>query len=400
MRRAPRVRSRPRFLNRRRCCSSRRVSIKGRAGDEAVLCTANETYALRLAEATNTLVRRPLARCAPPSPQRPASHSHRRVAERHRSLQLLVPPTGVDDASPTKVQKREPIEKHTSDVTTIVGSLTNTFILQHIPPRLQRARELLMRSVYRGAEAEAEVERGHLLTWEALLQEVQASPEELRRGLETMGAVEIGGFWRVIDDACLAEVTQLVLGLCIENDWPSSAVPAEDCVAQLPDYCPHVIRHCIAFYSSAAADPPPAAGTWSLDATKVCAFVAKSMLESETEEGGEVKQFPEAEFLEEWNDSTPADMTPDATMLRVRHGTLALARCLPPTWPATARPTSFCFVGGVDVARKLRRAALACIGRRVRGQAPGRERRGERIRVQLPCVRSASGHRRAIHCTL
>ncbi len=35
----------------------RRVSIKGRAGDEAVLCTTDETYALRLAEATNTLVR-------------------------------------------------------------------------------------------------------------------------------------------------------------------------------------------------------------------------------------------------------------------------------------------------------------------------------------------------------
>ena len=247
-----------------------------------------------------------------------------------------MPPTGVDDASPTKVQKREPIENHTSAVTTIVGSLTNTFILQHIPPRLQRARELLMRCVYRGAEAEGEVERGHLLTWEDLLQEVQASPEELRRGLENMGAVDIGGFWRIIEDACLAEVTQLVLGLCIENDWPSSGVPAEDCVAQLPDYCPHVIRHCIAFYSSADADPPPAAGTWSLDAAKVCGFVAKSMLESETEEGGEVKQFPEAEFMEEWNDSTPADMTPDATMLRVRLDTLALARYLRAV--ANARP--------------------------------------------------------------
>ena len=36
---------------------ARRVSIKGRTGDEAALCTSNETYALRLAEATNTLVR-------------------------------------------------------------------------------------------------------------------------------------------------------------------------------------------------------------------------------------------------------------------------------------------------------------------------------------------------------
>ena len=35
----------------------RSVSIKGRPGDEAVLCTGDQTYALRLAEATNTLVR-------------------------------------------------------------------------------------------------------------------------------------------------------------------------------------------------------------------------------------------------------------------------------------------------------------------------------------------------------
>ena len=44
-----------------------RVVIKGRAGDEAVLCTANETYALRLAEATNTLVRPALPPSLPPS---------------------------------------------------------------------------------------------------------------------------------------------------------------------------------------------------------------------------------------------------------------------------------------------------------------------------------------------
>ena len=37
----------------------RSVSIKGRPGDEAVLCTGDQTYALRLAEATNTLVRPP-----------------------------------------------------------------------------------------------------------------------------------------------------------------------------------------------------------------------------------------------------------------------------------------------------------------------------------------------------
>lgn len=260
--------------------------------------------------------------------------------------QLLVPPTGVDDGcSPAKAQKREPIETQSSAVTTIVGSLTNTYILQHIPPRLQRARELLQRSVYRGPEGEDEVDRSSLLSWDDLLREVQASPDELRQGLAGMGAVEIGGFWRAVDEAYFAEVAQLVLGLCIENEWPSTAVPAEECVQQLPDYCPHIIRHCIAFYSRPTVgdiERPAEGGTWSLDTTKVCAFVASRMLESSdvesssTQAGGsgddneEVKQWPEADFLEEWNDSTPPDMTPDATMLHVRsfippHGLLRRA---------------------------------------------------------------------------
>jgi|EP01043_Picozoa_sp_COSAG02_P009853 hypothetical protein len=48
-------------------CPTRRVSVKGRAGDEAVLCTTDETYALRLAEATNTLVRLRIAHVCPAS---------------------------------------------------------------------------------------------------------------------------------------------------------------------------------------------------------------------------------------------------------------------------------------------------------------------------------------------
>lgn len=239
-------------------------------------------------------------------------------------MQLLVPPTKVDDDCPAaKTQKREPIEKQSSDVVTIVGSLTNTYILQHIPPRLQRARELLQRYPYRGPEGEDEVDPSALLSWDALLREVQASPDELRQGLTAMGAVEIGGAWRVVDSGYLAEVAQLVLGLCIENEWPSAAVPAEECVTQLPDYCPHVVRHCIAFYSTPTVgdtEGPAVKDTWSLDTTKVCAFVASRMLESTQPDDGEgVKQWPEAEFLEEWNDSTPGDMTPDVTMLRVRY---------------------------------------------------------------------------------
>ena len=200
-----------------------------------------------------------------------------------------MPPTGAaEEGSPAKVQKRQPIEQQTSAVTTIVGSLTDSYILQHIPGRLQRARELLGRCVYRGPEAEDEVDRGLLLTWEDLAREVQASAAELRQGLSSMGAVEIGGYWRIVDGGYFSEITQLILGLCVENDWPSSAVPAGDCVSQLPQYCPHVIRHCIAFYRAEADDSASAAGTTALDPAKVCAFVAQTLLQGEGQECAQV----------------------------------------------------------------------------------------------------------------
>jgi len=289
-----------------------------------------------------------------------------------------VPPTGAaEEGSPAKVQKRQPIEQQTSAVTTIVGSLTDSYILQHIPGRLQRARELLGRCVYRGPEAEDEVDRGLLLTWEDLAREVQASAAELRQGLSSMGAVEIGGYWRIVDGGYFSEITQLILGLCVENDWPSSAVPAGDCVSQLPQYCPHVIRHCIAFYRAEADDSASAAGTTALDPAKVCAFVAQTLLQGEGQDGGEVKQWPQAEFMERWNDGTPADMTPTLEMLRVC--TRAHSK------PRLSSPS--------------RRAAVWVPGRCMRRHAFPEQGAGK-LRLQLPGVGTASQRFRAIRCAV
>ena len=68
------------------------MSIKGRAGDEAVLCTANQTYALRLAEATNTLVRRP---APPPLPSARRRAATAALSPTGRRL-TLVPPAARD----------------------------------------------------------------------------------------------------------------------------------------------------------------------------------------------------------------------------------------------------------------------------------------------------------------
>jgi sister chromatid cohesion protein DCC1 len=138
---------------------------------------------------------------------------------------------------------------------------------------------------------------------------VQASAVELKAGLASMGALEVDGHWRIVEESYLAEVVQLVLGLLIENDWPYTAIPEGDCVEQLPDYCPHVVRHCLAFYGHAEGE-----GSWRLDETKVSAWVANRLL---CPSSGEAKQWRKEEFLEVWDDDTPAGISPELRMLQV-----------------------------------------------------------------------------------
>ena len=225
--------------------------------------------------------------------------------------QLLVPPSGTDDVSK---RARVDLEKADGDETTIVSSLLNTFVLRHSPPQLQRAKEMVSRCPYTGSEGEEDIDKNLLVTWEALEQNVQASTAELKIGLTTMGALEIDGHWRIVDESYLSEVTQLVLGLLVENDWPYTAVPHGACVEQLPDYCPHVVRHCLAFYGQPVEG---ADGLWSLDSTKVSAWVAQRLL-SPGGTGGEPKEWPKSKFLDAWNDDTPEGITPELGMLRVR----------------------------------------------------------------------------------
>ena len=110
---------------------------------------------------------------------------------------------------------------------------------------------------------------------------------------------------------------------------------------------------------------------------KVCAFVAQTLLQGEGQDGGEVKQWPQAEFMDRWNDGTPADMTPTLEMLRVC--TRAHSK------PRLSSPS--------------RRAAVWVPGRCMRRHAFPEQGAGK-LRLQLPGVGTASQRFRAIRCAV
>ena len=109
-------------------------------------------------------------------------------------------------------------------------------------------------------------------------------------------------------------MTDCILSLFIEHDWPLDAVPLDDCAAlaheQFSDFSTRVVRHCVRSLSTAAAAPWQEwqqaldASHLALDPAAVCRFRASTLLT-------QIESWPEADFMEAWQDGVPRQVTPD-----------------------------------------------------------------------------------------
>ena len=113
------------------------------------LTTGTATYSLRKAETTNTL--------------------------------LVLQPDASDDAPPAKKLRRH-----------VVTSLNHTYELSQTLPRIYKLRKLLTDSSYSG-DLDETIDTTQMYTFSDLLDHVQASAQELREALATIGAFELNG---------------------------------------------------------------------------------------------------------------------------------------------------------------------------------------------------------------
>lgn len=67
--------------------------------------------------------------------------------------------------------------------------------------------------------------------YEELERRVQCSRSELRAVLQRSSALEIDGEWAFLDRQYERDVTECVLSLVVEHEWPLDAVPLDECVA-------------------------------------------------------------------------------------------------------------------------------------------------------------------------
>ncbi|XP_016162629.2 LOW QUALITY PROTEIN: sister chromatid cohesion protein DCC1 [Arachis ipaensis] len=254
-------------------CVLLRVVIRGLPDEDAVLCTQSKTFAMKFVGTSNSV--------------------------------LLIPPANqyVFDQNPQNGANNHK-EKVVAPVIKVVpGNME----LVEVAPRLDKLKLLLSQNPCRLEEFDSsEVNpesRAGLYNWKDLKNNIQASDEELRSGLQALSAVEINSYWRLVDERYMNTILEMVLRNAVLNDWSLSALNEDEVVSMLVSdgFPAELARHCLHVYGEKVIDGTDTCA-WKLDKKRVCIHFAREILR-----GGKMKL---ESFMDEWRQRTPDEMQP------------------------------------------------------------------------------------------
>lgn len=286
-----------------------RLTLKGAADEEAVLCSSNKTYAVKSVETSNLVLLVPDNAYSPdasPLCQRPSS--------------TVASPAGVPGLA---TQQAKHLEASNRPAITATATLASHLEVVPAGPRLHALQRILADRPYGADDAEEVDAPGAAApagaTWEELLSCVQASEAEIKAALVARGAVYVGGRWRGIDPGYLGTLLEMLLLTVIEQGWSNDSIPAGDAVAALAQhgYPSELSSQCLKWFGreegeggaqpmeteadlgggfSGAGD---AQGRYALAEAEVCRHFALKLL-AERPRWEEVGQFEDA-----WSASVP-----------------------------------------------------------------------------------------------
>ncbi|KAL4585772.1 hypothetical protein LXL04_010398 [Taraxacum kok-saghyz] len=243
---------------------NQKVSLRGQPNEDAVLCTHSKTYALKFVGTSNSV--------------------------------FLVPPPhqySVDEKTP---------EINSASVLKVAPG---TMELVEVAPKIDKLKLLLSENPYKSDELN-EIHETGLYQWDDLINRVQASDEELRSALKVLPALEINGYWRIIDFKYMDRILNMLINNSLLNDWPLNSLNEDDVIESLVnDGFPRLIaRHCLEVYGSKT----DGGSVWQLDERRVCVHFAKGVLLS----FGKMKM---ESFMKEWSRKVPGGMVVSFEML-------------------------------------------------------------------------------------
>ncbi|PNF17560.1 Sister chromatid cohesion protein DCC1 [Cryptotermes secundus] len=240
--------------------------FRGTRGENAVLCTHNRTYDVKEAETSNSLLLVP---------------------------DLRWPAQNVDEAGRMLEEKQ------------VLGVFHKYYELRTCKPRLRKVRQLLEECLYRGPEYEDYIAQSgiKLYTFQDLLENVQASEEELRTELKENLACCINGAWRFLEHEYHFRVLSYILNFVDENSWPIDKINKTETLQSLAALVPmDVLEQCFSWYAEETVTVDKDGETlYRLLEERICRFLAEVLLR-------QAGKFNLKDFLSSWQQSVPEGM--------------------------------------------------------------------------------------------
>lgn len=148
-----------------------------------------------------------------------------------------------------------------------------------------------------------------MYNWDDLINKVQASDDELKAGLQALSAVEIDGFWRVVDEKYMDSMLQMLLHNTILNDWSLDALDEGVImrVMKMDSFPEKLVQHCLHVYGDKLDGNEGKGCLWRLDEKQVCVHFAREVLRK-----GKMKL---EHFMDEWRQKIPLGMRANFDML-------------------------------------------------------------------------------------
>ncbi|NXM68944.1 DCC1 protein, partial [Serilophus lunatus] len=238
--------------------------IRGDKDEQAVLCSQDKTYDMKIADTSNML--------------------------------LFIP------GCKTPEQLSADPESCNIFHSQIAGFSNNYWELRRCRPKLKKLRKLLMENPYDGPDrCKDQTLTFSRYTTEDLLSLVQASEEEILHHLQVIDACKIEGYWRILEFDYEMKLLDHVTQLIDSESWPLSKVPLRTCLEELGSLEPReMIEHILLSYGRKYVDDGEV--FFEMREDKICRAIAQMLLQNAV-------KFNLSEFQEVWQQSVPEGMT-------------------------------------------------------------------------------------------
>ncbi|XP_065860127.1 uncharacterized protein [Euphorbia lathyris] len=246
-----------------------RVTLRGQPDEDAVLCTQSKTYAIKFVGTSNSSFLIP------------------------QSDHFILNSEDCQD----KLHDQQHLAAH------VIKVAPGNMELVEVSPKLDKLKLLLSENPYQPENDQTD--KKGLYTWDDLVNRVQASNDELRSGLQALSAVEIDGYWRIVDDKYMDTILRELLRKSLWKNWSLDALNEDEVVRALElDEIPEKLSvHCLNVYGTKVDRDC----LWKLEQRRVCVHFAKEVLRKGK------KKFEN--FKEEWSQEIPYSMEASFEML-------------------------------------------------------------------------------------